>query len=256
MLFPSLRDPKALRAGLARAFLGSLLATPRGRAHMLTQAALAESDDEGALFDHIATRVDDGELARMVKKHGDDEQRHAALFFGCADRQGVERPEIPEDLRILNVLKRHIDVLDRPVADDHDVMEVYLVLQVIEERAVEQFSLVEPIMRRYDSRTADVLLGIAKDEERHLLYCKAISARYAPSELVRSRRLAELREIEALAFREHQESMVQYVLSLDLLPKAWTWFWKGALDVLPQKRMALPYTRFHGQDLAVVAHAA
>ncbi len=256
MLFASLRDPRALRANLSRAFLSSLLSTPRGRAHMLTQAALAESDDEGALFDHIATRVGDEELARMVKKHGDDEQRHAVLFFGCADRQGVGRPEVPDDLRVLNVLKEHIDVLTRPVESDQDVMDVYLVLQVIEERAVEQFSMIEPVMRRFDARTADVLRGIAQDEERHLRYCRAISARYAPSESIREARLVELREIEAHAFREHQNKMLQYTLDRGLLPKGWTWFWKSALELVPANKVALPYTRFHAVSNAPEAHAA
>lgn len=246
MMFASLRDPRALRAQLARTFLNSLLSTPRGRAHMLTQAALAESDDEGALFEHIATRVGDAELARMVKKHGEDEQRHASLFFGCADRQGVGRPEVPEELRILNVLKEHVDALTRPVESDADVMEVYLVLQVIEERAIEQFSLIEPVMRRHDPRTADVLRGVAKDEERHLRYCHAISARYAPSAEIKDARLAELREIEAHAFREHQSKMLQYTLDRELLPKAWTWLWRSTFELIPANKLALPYTRFHG----------
>lgn len=255
MFFSAIRDPRALRETISRTFLGSLLASPEGRAYMLTQAAIAEGTDEGAVFEHVATRIGDGELHRMVKKHAEDEERHAALFFGCADRQGVARPEIPASLRVLDLLDARIGVFGRPVETDEDVMTAYLVLQVVEERAIEQFSMVEPVMRRFDARTADVLAGIAKDEERHLLYCRAITKRYAPSEDVRARKLAELREAEAHAFREHQQNSVKYILSSELLPPAARLFWRAATELLA-RREALPYTRFHGDTAGEIALAA
>ena len=256
MFLSAIRDPRALRETVSRTFLGSLLASPQGRAYMLTQAGIAETTDEGAVFDHVAKRVADGELQRMVKKHAEDEERHAALFFGCADRQGVGRPEIPGNLRVLELLDARIGVFGRAVETDQDVMDSYLVLQVIEERAIEQFSMVEPVMRRFDVRTADVLAGISKDEERHLLYCRAITKRYAPSEAVRESRLAELREAEAAAFREHQQNGVKYILGRDdLLTPAARLFWRAAMEVL-SRRTELPYTRFHGVTSGPVALAA
>jgi len=255
MFLAAIRDPRVLRETISRSFLSSLLASPEGRAYMLTQAGIAESTDEGAVFELVATRVGDGELHRMVKKHAEDEERHAALFFGCADRQGVPRPEIPSDLRVLELLDARIGVFGRPVETDEDVMNAYLVLQVIEERAIEQFSIVEPVMRRFDARTADVLAGVAKDEERHLLYCRAITKRYAPSEEARVRKLTELREAEAHAFREHQQNGMAYIFRGELLPPAARLFWRTALDVL-SRRAALPYTRFHGETSGAFALAA
>lgn len=255
MIFAAIRDPRVLRDTVSRTFLSSMLSSPEGRAYMLTQAGIAESTDEGAVFEHVATRIGDGELHRMVKKHADDEERHAALFFGCADRQGVPRPEIPSNLRVLDILDARIGIFGRPVENDEDVMNAYLVLQVIEERAIEQFSLVLPVMRRFDARTADVIAGIAKDEERHLLYCRAISKRYAPNEAARVAKLEELREAEALAFREHQHNSVKYILTQDLLPPAARLFWRAATELL-SRRDALPYTRFHGQTHGDIAQAA
>lgn len=255
MLFAAIRDPRALRETISRTFLSSMLATPEGRAYALTQAGIAEGTDEGAVFEHIATRIGDGELQRMVKRHAEDEERHAALFFGCADRQGVGRPEVPESLRVLEILNRHIGVFGRPVETDQDVMDAYLVLQVIEERAIEQFSILEPVLRRFDARSADVLLGVAKDEERHLLYCRAISKRYAPNEATRREKLITLREAEARAFREHQYSSLKYLLGRDVLPPATRLFWRAAAELMAL-RDVVPYTRFHGDTEGAVAHAA
>lgn len=250
-----LPDTHALRETISRTFLRALLSTPSGRAYVLTQAGVAESTDEGAMFDHIATRVDDPALRKMVKKHAEDETLHAALFFACADRQGVARPEIPDHLRVLQLLDARIGIFGRPVGTDQDVMRAYLVLQVIEERAVEQFSMIEPVMRRFDRESADVLAKIAEDERRHLLYCRAITKRYAPSEALRIQTLEELREAEAHAFRDHQHSGLMYVLTTGLLPPAARWFWKGAAQVLA-RRDVLPYTRFHGTTTGDFALAA
>jgi rubrerythrin len=244
------RDPRALRTVIARQFLGALLASPRGRAYALTQAGVAESSDEGAIFDHVVKRVDDEKLQQMVKKHAEDEERHAALFFAAADRQGVGRPEIPTSIRVLDILDRRIHLFDRAVETDEDVMESYAVLQVIEERAIEQFSMLEPVLRRFDAESADVLAGIAKDEERHLRYCRAITKRYAPSEAKLASHLTELRHEEALAFREHQQIGLTHVLDQGFLSRRATLFWRAALEIL-SRRDVLPMTRF-SEDAARV----
>lgn len=243
MRFPTLRDPRAVRVLISRQFLSVLLASPRGRAYALTQAGIAESSDEGAIFDHVLRRVDDEKLQQMVKKHAEDEERHAELFFAAADRQGVGRPEIPEHIRVLEILNRRIGLFDRRMETDEDVMEAYLVLQVVEERAIEQFSMIEPVMRRFDPQSADVLVGIAKDEERHLRYCRAITKRYATDENKLAARLAELRHEEAMAFREHQRAGLSHILDQGFLSLRATLFWRAAIEVL-SRRDVLPMTRF------------
>ena len=135
-------------------------------------------------------------------------------------------------------------------------MDAYLVLQVIEERAIEQFAMMEPVLRRYDSKSADDIRGIAKDEERHLLYCRAISARYAPSEARRSERLTEFREAEAAAFREQQGKGLGFILDQKLLSGPTACMWRATVQLLGGSR-GLPYTRFHQgnprNDMALAA---
>lgn len=255
LLLDKLRDPHVLRATIGRLFLGTLLQTPEGRAHVLTQAAIAEGSDEGAIFEHLVKKVDDPELAKMVKKHAEDEERHAGMFFACADRQGVGRPHVPTHIQVLRILDQRIHFFDQQIETDDDIMEAYLVLQVIEERAIEQFGMVEPVMRRFDTKTADVLAEVAADEQRHLRYCRAISKRYASSEALRETRLRELREEEAHAFRDHQRAGLSYMLGKGLLPPAATLFWRAAVEIL-SRRDVLPYTSFHDSAEGAVAHAA
>ena len=244
LLLDKLRDPLTVRATIGRLFLRTLLQTPEGRAHVLTQAAIAEGSDEGAIFEHLVKKVDDAELGKMVKKHAEDEERHAEMFYACADRQGVGRPHIPTHIQVLRILDKRIHLFDQQVETDADVMEAYLVLQVIEERAIEQFGMVEPVMRRFDTQTADVFKSVAADEQRHLRYCRAIAKRYAPSDARREARLRELREEEAHAFRDHQRAGLSYMLGKGLLPPAATLFWRAAVEIL-RRRDVLPYTSFH-----------
>lgn len=255
MFLDTLRDPHGFRQLVSRRFLSQLLASPAGRAYVLTQAAIAEGTDEGAIFAHLSQRVGDPELQRMVRKHAEDEERHALLFFGCADRQGPPRPEIPPNLRILERLNGSLGIFDRRVETDQDVMDAYLVLQVIEERAIEQFESIEPVLRRYDPRSADVLNGIRADEGRHLRYCRAITKRYAPTERVRIGRLRELREVEAAAFREHQRNALRHVLDAKYLPATSAVFWRAAADLL-ERRDVMPYTQFKDQAHGEAALAA
>lgn len=233
-----------LRTWIHQQFLSSLLATPRGRSFALTQAGIAESTDEGEIFNQLRTRVEDHELARLVKWHADDEERHAKVYLAAADRQGVPRPEIPENVQVLPMLNARIGVFGRPLERREDVMDAYLVLQVIEERAIEQFAILEPILRRYDVRTADEMVEIGKDETRHLRYCHAITRRYAPSEARRIARLHEFRVAEASAFREHQANGLAYILANGYLPKATAWLWKNAIALSGQGN-ELPFTRHY-----------
>jgi rubrerythrin len=250
-----------IRSVVHRTFLRGLVATPRGRAYVFTQAALAESTDEGVIFERLSSAVDDPDLQRIIRKHSDDETRHAALYFGCADKQGVGRPHVPQDSRVLELLNAREPLFSKPIETREDVMDAYLLLQVIEERAVEQFTILEPVMREVDARSADVLLGVAKDEERHLRYCHAVVRRYAPTEEHRIARLKHFRKEEALAFAQHQAAGLDHLLRDKYLPAHMRVFWR-ALTALLSLRNELPYTRFHNDfgtresegDASVMAH--
>ena len=246
----------SVRTWIHQQFLASLLATPRGRAFALTQAGIAESTDEGEIFAQLRTRVEDQELSRLVKWHADDEERHAKIFLAAADRQlpGTPRLRIPESVQVLPLLNARIGVFGRPLARREDVMDAYLVLQVIEERAIEQFAIIEPVLRRFDAQTADEIVEIGKDEQRHLRYCHAITRRYAPSEDRRIARLQEFRVAEAHAFRDHQANGLAFILESGYLPKTRAWLWKNAIALSGQQN-ELPFTR-HYSALDPVAIAA
>jgi rubrerythrin len=231
---------------LSRQFLQGLLSTPRGRAYLLTQAGIAEETDEGAIFTQLEARVGDPELQRMVKRHAADEVRHATVFFAAADRQGVGRPHIPQEIQMLPLLNARLGLFARPLETDENVMEAYLLLQVLEERALEQFEVIEPAMRRFDPKAADDIASIAQDEERHLLYCRAIAKRYAPSPERLEQRLRAFREAEVRAFHEHQIKGLGHLLANGFLPAGKAWCWRNAVSLL-SRAGTLPYTRYYGE---------
>lgn len=199
-------------------FLKQLVGTARGRAHILTVAADAENNGEGEFFDTLLSKVDDPDLQRMIRRHQADEIEHAALFQACAERQGVRLAPVPDELKLIDRLNRELGgFFDRGIKDRKGVMEAYLLLQVVEERAVTQFALFEPAFRRVDRQSADVFARIAKDEERHLKYCQAIAKRYAPDEFTQARTLRRFRELEARVFADNSRANMQHVLRHDLI---------------------------------------
>ena len=234
-----------VRDRLAGFFLNDLLADAPGRAFVLNQAAVAEATDEGRLFDLVLEQVDDPALAKMVRKHRDDETRHAAMFSACVARQGVDPGELPTDLRLLDVIDRRLGgFFAKPIEDALGVMETYLLLQVIEERALHQFSLLEAAMRRHDPETADVIAQIAADERRHLRYCHAIARRYAPDPLTQAETLARFRLVEARAFQEHSRRNMAHMLDHGLVrSKVRTALWR-AVATLTARSDELPLTEF------------
>ena len=119
-------------------------------------------------------------------------------------------------------------VAARFLDEDAGVMEAYVFLQVIEERAVLQFPRFAAAIRPYDPESADVIAGIARDEERHVKYAKAISRRYAPDAQTLARTLARFREAEAKAYVEHGTAFLQHAVDRRLLAVglAEQWLWK------------------------------
>ncbi len=202
-----------VRQRINLAFLRRLLATAEGRAHVLHQIADAEGSDEAAIFDRTLARVDDPRLQKLIEKHKADEERHEALFRACAERTGARVPPTPDDLKLLDRLNRATDrFLEQPITDGRGVMEAYLMLQVIEERAITQFRVFEAAFREIDPATADTFREVARDEERHLKYCHAIAKRYAPDEATRVATLARFRKVEAKVFAQNGFANMRYAM--------------------------------------------
>lgn len=240
---------EALNQRIGRHFLGRLVASARGRAWILWQASEAESDDEGRFFELLLARVDDPELHKMIRLHQADEERHARLYAECAERAGAPRPTIPTELKLLDRFDRALGGFFAGFeADRRSVMEAYLLLQVLEERAVTQFALLAPAFRPVDPRTSDVIEQIAADEERHLKYCRAISRRYAPDPTTHADTLRHFRDVESRAFAEHARANMRHALERDLLagPRAERLLWRGLL-ALGQRRQPAIRTQYWGQ---------
>lgn len=199
-------------------FLDRLWASPRGRAFMVGFMADAEDSDERGVFDTLLERVDEPELHKMIRIHRDDEIKHAAMLRKCLARMSTIPILVPDHLRIIPYLERSLgNVAERFLDHDGGVMEAYVFLQVIEERAVVQFPLFADAVRPYDTDIAKTIDAIAADERRHVKYAKAISKKYAPNETTLARTLAQFRAAEAKAHVDHGGAFLDFALDENLL---------------------------------------
>jgi rubrerythrin len=220
--------PAFLDDMLVDSFLKDLLATPKGRATLLKQASDAEGGDGGELdiFEHMLEVIDDEEVRKLVRVHKADEERHERVFLERMKAAGAEPLPLPRASHLLRRLDEHVGFFTRPVRDRAGVVEAYLLLLVIEERAMKQFHRWErAFLRAGDAETAAVLRDVRRDEERHLRYCEAITRRYSDDEARRQARLDELRALEAKCFDEVQAINLRVLVDNGLVGRGW----RGAL---------------------------
>jgi rubrerythrin len=226
-------------------FITQLIRTPRGRAHILNQIAEAEDNGEARVFDDAIALVDDPALKRMIARHRDDEIRHGRLFRECLARTNVDPGPVPAELKVIDRLANKMGgFFDEPITDARGVMQAYLVLQVLEERACDQFSMYERVFRKVDPATADVFAEVALDEARHLKYCHAISKRYAPDDRTLAEELARMRRLEAESFRDTQRANLSYVEERALMENRVARFVFGLVGRVAQTLPRLPFTSF------------
>jgi rubrerythrin len=204
----------AIRQALTLSYLRHLASTQAGRGFILSQVADAESSGESQVFEQALAKVDDPQLAGMIRKHQADEIRHAALFLACEARNGLPPRTVPAELKLIDRLDQRLGhPLSRSIESSEGVMRAYLLLQVLEERAISQFEQFIAAFREVDPQTAAVFEEVRADEERHLKYCHAISRRYAPDETTRLSALARMRQAEAEAYRENQAANMQFTMA-------------------------------------------
>lgn len=245
-----------LRNELTERFARRLLATPGGRAHVLNQIADAEANGENQVFEHVLRHVDDPQLRKMVEKHQADEIRHEQLFRACVSRTGVDPAPVPAELKLIDRLDEAVGgFFAQPIDGPRGVMEAYLILQVIEERAITQFAVFEKVFRELgDTLTADTFAEVARDEARHLKYCHAISKRYAPDEPTRQARLEALRSLEAKCFADNSAANMNYTFEHGFFSGGplVKWFFR-AVQSLGKGRGELPFTPYAASLLAEAA---
>lgn len=248
---PAIVSESKLRQAINDRFVGRLVATAVGRKHILNQAAHAEDSDEGQIFDLLLERVDDAKLHKMIEIHRDDEKRHAVMFFDALRRNGFEPTPVLPELSLLDRLDAALGgFFDTFTQKDNPVMEAYLLLQVIEERAVTQFAQMRPHFAKYDPRTATMLDEIGKDEERHLKYCVAISRQYAPDQLTVARTLKKFRTVEAEVFAKLSQGNMRFALENELpdMSKLELELWRGFLKILERNSQPLATPYWHQSE--------
>ncbi len=210
---------QALLHFLDTRFTHKLVASARGRAFVLAYMADSEQCDEQRVFDMLAQRtIDEPRLHKLVTRHGADEVRHAALLEAELARIGIAAPPIPESLRYVLRFAEHADDLaERFLAGRASVAEMYLFLKVIEERAVREWPRIAEAMRPYDAHAASVIEDIVEDERRHVKYCDAVLAHFAPDPSVIASSERQLRRLEQRAWRDQANAMTRYAVENRLL---------------------------------------
>jgi rubrerythrin len=238
---------------LQKRYLEKLVSTPRGRGHVLSICVEGESNGEGQVFERALARVDDPSVARMIKRHQEDEILHTRLFQERLDAQGVAVPPVPDHLKLIDRLDAALgNVIDRTIETREDIMHMYLVLQVIEERAITQFGEIGPAFAAVDPETAETFARVAKDEERHLKYCHAIARRFAPDAVTHDRELARYRAVESRVFAQTTRDNMAWSLANGVVDFGFlgNLFWRGLRTLNSRSQPTMPTPYWHDHALA------
>jgi rubrerythrin len=203
---------------LGARFLDRLAASPRGRGFLLAFLVGAEQADEIGVFDRLLAEVDDPDLHTLVRRHRDDELRHAEVFRGCLARQPIVDADLPAPIGVVPFIDAEAGGIGSEfVGGRRGVMDAYVLLQVIEERGVQQYPLIANAIEPFDRETADVIRQVAHDETRHVKYAIAIAQRYAPDPQTYADTLARFRTAEQRAFVAHGQAFLAQAVAADLL---------------------------------------
>lgn len=239
------RNQSFIQRALTKSFMRSLISTPAGRAHILSQIADAEDNGEAKIFDDALSAVDDPQIKKLIARHREDEIRHGQLFRDAMKKTGVDPGVIPDELKALWQLNNEIGgFFDRPITDHQGVVTAYVVLLALEERAMEQFSMHRDVFAEVDPEVAAIFDEVARDEERHLKYCHAITKMYADSEEERRAMIDDMRVKEARAFQRTQHANMAFIAQNKLMPSVWSRIGWSIAGVIGSVMSPLPMTRY------------
>lgn len=202
---------------VTRLFLGRLAGSERGRAHLLSLAIDAEEGDEGGVFDRLAASVEDPKLASLVRRHRDDEFRHAGMYRDRLVRLGLSLQPVPDQLKLIRRLAEHAGGWDAPIETAEQIVRTYALLFAVEQRGVEQFPLHASAWAPIDPKTAQTYLEVTADERRHLRYCQAIGRHYARSDQRWNAEVATANKIETRCFNQIGAANAAYAMRTGLL---------------------------------------
>jgi rubrerythrin len=198
---PDPSDSEDVQESIGRAFLHQFLAVPEGRQLMLSISVDAEEGDESGVFDRLVEVVDEPALNRVVVTHRDDEIRHASRFRGCLARNGWDKLEVPDSMRVIREVADGEGEPARPAIETaEDIVATYALLLVIEERGVQRYGHIAEAFRPHDPETAEVYLEVVRDERGHTRYCARIGRHYAVDDRAWEAAVAQARAHEEAAF--------------------------------------------------------
>lgn len=201
--------------------LRQLVASPAGQAHLLSLAVVAEEGDELGFFDMVADAVDDPRLARLVRRHQNDELRHAQLYRGCLARLGLELQEVPDELRFIRQLRHHLpEDLEIGVHSPVAIAGTYALLYAVEKRGVEQFPMIAEAWRPVDAETADTYLTVTQDEHRHIRFCDTVGRHFAARESAWQEAVDQASQVEQATFEAVRQADIAYTTRQGLLQAA------------------------------------
>jgi len=220
---------------------------PTAKAYVLCAYATAEGSGEGAIFDRALERSVDPKIAKLIKKHKEDELRHERMITERRIAMGLPWMPVPAALRGIDVLSEAAGgVLDLPMDKDEDLRRVYELLYVIEERAYEEFSAAATALEASgDPKTAAVFREIRDDEANHLRYCVAVGNMFSESEEAFMEGVQRMRVLEAKVYAEQGRGTMRYLLDARLidLPLHWEIVIRGVSAVADALQLTGPQTQ-------------
>jgi rubrerythrin len=167
------------------------------RAYFLNIAAQAEDSDHG-MFADIADAVPN-DCRASVLSHAEDEARHARMLERCVTRNGgTPEPVSDPGLDYFGALLSAAGLRD-PASD---LMRFFVLLQLAEERAIQQYTWAATLMDGIDSETSETLRAIAREERGHAVHCAKLAERLRGSVEEHSQAREALKQTESSVFAD------------------------------------------------------
>lgn len=217
--------------------MGRLLRAPQGRAFFLNRLVESEDSVASGVFDALLARVQEPRFKQLVRLHRDDEVRHAQLLRACVKRNGGVPDRTHASTSLAACIDRALGGLCAAfVADECSLMEMYTLLQVIEETAVKQLPLVVLQLGKSDPESASAVRSVLRDERRHVKYAAAIAKHYEAAPGAYLATLARMRAAAAIAMLEHDLTLLHHAVAQQIVDvgRFELYFLNGLLQMAPQ----------------------
>lgn len=158
----------------ARSIYREMRANDRAYQLFVSVASLGEAQG-GWENRRIGALTTNPELAQKMRRHGEDETKHARLFDALLKRRNLDRLEVaPEASYTLLLEQRGIGLRhqrlrsERPLSDE-EILQYLVHSRVTEQRASEEMARQRMVFAD-DARLGRVLRVIDEDEKNHLSY--------------------------------------------------------------------------------------